>query len=163
MTSAILLQNPGSHPSLANTKGQSGRVASATTKVCRSPARTFVSCGAGPGTYMFRETAAEASNPFQKGTTKALSRWKKFQLKTSEQLTQCMRQTNGKRSTADSKVDSMRCPWGACLLPRPLQLRMQLHILLLLLSLPGLSGHAGNNCQAGRTLLSPTTSKVATD
>ena len=37
-------------PSLANTSGQSGRVASATTKVCRNPARTFVSCGAGPGT-----------------------------------------------------------------------------------------------------------------
>ena len=39
------------HPSLANTNGQSGRVASATTKVCRSPASTFVSCGAGGGTW----------------------------------------------------------------------------------------------------------------
>lgn len=54
-------------------------------------------------------------------------------------------------------------PMGPCLLPRPLQLRMQLHILLLLLSLPGLSGHADFNCQAGRTLLSPTTPKVATE
>lgn len=52
MTSAELHQNPGPHPSLANTKGQSGSVASATTKVCRNPARTFVSCGAGPGTYI---------------------------------------------------------------------------------------------------------------
>jgi hypothetical protein len=62
MTSAELHQNPGPHPSLANTKGQSGSVASATTKVCRNPARTFVSCGAGPGTYI----SAQAFNPIQK-------------------------------------------------------------------------------------------------
>ena len=51
---------------------------------------------------------------------------------------------------------------GPHFLPRPLQLWMQLHILLLFLSLPGLSGHADVNCQAGRNVLSPTTSKVAT-
>ena len=42
---------PEAHPSLAKTNGQSGKVASATTNVCRSPANTFVSCGAGGGTW----------------------------------------------------------------------------------------------------------------
>ena len=38
------------YPSLAKTKGQSGKVASATTKVCLNPAKTLVSCAAGEGT-----------------------------------------------------------------------------------------------------------------
>lgn len=38
-----------SYPSLAKTRGMSGRVASATTNVCRKPASTLVSCVAAAG------------------------------------------------------------------------------------------------------------------
>ena len=46
----------GAHPSLANTSGQSGSVASATTNVCLRPARTFVSWAAGDGTCIHQCT-----------------------------------------------------------------------------------------------------------
>lgn len=37
------------YPSLAKTRGMSGKVASATTNVCRKPASTLVSCDAAGG------------------------------------------------------------------------------------------------------------------
>ncbi len=56
---------PGTHPSLAYTRGQSGSVASATTKVCRRPASTFVSWPAGAGSCSeARHPSGELANSY---------------------------------------------------------------------------------------------------
>ena len=63
----------GTHPSLAYTRGQSGSVASATTKVCRRPASTFVSWPAGAGTCSENTKPVRASQQTRTRLPKSLA------------------------------------------------------------------------------------------